>query len=85
MWYRSRVTTLGTGTPRLGMTISSTCSNTERAALRENAAMPPRCYLSEPGFAGSGGPAERRVWEALRYQLPGAAMVKSEGEGGPRG
>jgi hypothetical protein len=31
--------------------------------------MSPRCYPSEPEF-GPGGTAERRVWEALRDQLP---------------
>ncbi|MDQ6873526.1 MAG: NERD domain-containing protein [Actinomycetota bacterium] len=39
--------------------------------------MPPTCYPPEPSF-GAGGPAERRVWEALREQLPdGAALFHS--------
>jgi hypothetical protein len=34
-----------------------------------------RCYPSEPEFRGDGGPAERRVWEALRDQLPAEAVL----------
>ena len=36
--------------------------------------MPPRCYPPEPEF-GRDRIAERRVWEALRDQLPDEAAL----------